>query len=184
MDRFFKTLFPIAFIFVMALSINAQSAENRTPSEHKEKDDVPKSMKEMLSKKRIEQEKKEHDELLKRGDEAVEISSQLEQSFTQHNNQLSTADREKLEYLAGLVKKIRREIGAEDEGIDDDPATPEVENNEEKPSTLEGAFKALQSTTVKLVDELKKTTRFSISAIAIQSSNSLLRIVRFIRTGK
>jgi hypothetical protein len=34
------------------------------------------------------------------------------------------------------------------------------------------------------VDELKKTTRFSISAIAIQSSNTVLKLVRFLRLRK
>lgn len=165
------------------MSSSAQSAENRSPIDNKDKLEVPKNFKEMLIKKRIEQEKKEHDELLKRGEEAVEISAQLEQSFAQ-NNQLSALDRERLDYLASLLKKIRKEIGASDEGAEDEPNTTETEAKEEKPSTMEAAFKVLQSTTVKLVDELKKTTRFTISAIAIQSSNSLLRIVRFIRTGK
>ena len=162
----------------MSLSISAQSAESRFPSDRKEKEELPKTMKEMLTKKRIEQDKKEHDELLKRGEEALEISSQLEESFSQHN-QLSALDRTRLDELAGLLKKIRRGIGAEDDDVDDVAA-----ESDDKPSTLESAFKALQSTTVKLVDELKKTTRFSISAVAIQSSNTLLRIVRFIRNGK
>lgn len=166
-----------------ASSISAQSAETRSPTDHKDKLELPKTMKEMLIKKRIEQEKKEHDELLKRGEEAVEISTQLELAFAQHN-QLSAVERERLDYLAGLVKKIRKEIGASDEGVDEEPNTAETEAKEDKPSTMEAAFKVLQSTTVKLVDELKKTTRFTISAVAIQSSNSLLRIVRFIRTGK
>jgi hypothetical protein len=181
MTKFFKILFSTAFIFLMALSISAQSAENRTSSEHKEKEDIPKSLKEMLIKKRIEQEKKEHDELIKKGDEALEISAQLEESFSQHN-QLSAVDKERLDYLAGLVKKIRRGIGGEDDDPDD--GTAEADDKDTKPSTLEGAFKVLQSTAVKLVDELKKTSRFTISAVAIQSSNTLLRIVRFIRNGK
>jgi hypothetical protein len=183
MNKLFKTFFSIAFVLLTVMSISAQSAESRFPTDNKDKVDVPKNMKELLIKKRIEQEKKEHDELLKRGEEAVEISTQLEQAFAQ-NNQLSALDRERLDYLAGLVKKIRKEIGASDDDADDDPNTADAEAKEDKPSTMEAAFKVLQSTTVKLVDELKKTTRFTISAIAIQSSNSLLRIVRFIRTGK
>jgi hypothetical protein len=179
--RFFNIFFPAAFIFAMALSVSAQSAESKSPYERRDKEDVPKSMKEMLVKKKIEQDKKDHDELLKRGDEALEISAQLEESFSQHN-QLTTLDKERLDNLAGLLKKIRRDIGAEDDEPDD-PAT-QADEKDSKPSTLEGAFKVLQTTTVKLVDELKKTTRFTISAVAIQSSNTLLRIVRFLRNGK
>jgi hypothetical protein len=56
--------------------------------------------------------------------------------------------------------------------------------DEPRPSTIEEAFRYLQSTTVKLVDELKKTTRFSISVIAIQSSNNVLKVIKFLRLRK
>jgi len=171
-------------LLVLAPCLYAQdAAESRYPGGRR-KEDLPKNLREMLIRQRIAEEKKEHDELLKRGEEALTISGQLEESFAQHQ-QLSARDKERLDYLAVLVKKIRKGIGGED---DDDEPENDGKNQgavvEDKPSNLETAFKALQSTTVKLVDELKKTTRFSISVIAVQSSNTLLRIVRFIRTGK
>lgn len=181
-NRYFQVLFALSLLLLITPVMFAQDATDTRYSGTKQKEDLPKNLREMLSKKRIEQEKKEHDELLKRGDEALEISGQLEQSFEQHQ-QLSSIDKERLDYLAVLVKKIRKEIGAEDDETDNDAKNQDV-TVEEKPSNLEAAFKALQSTTVKLVNELKKTTRFSISAIAVQSSNTLLRIVRFIRSGK
>jgi hypothetical protein len=184
MFRFFKISFLLVFLGLAACAVSAQDASLRLPPDPgaREKEELPKTIKEMLIRKRIEQEKKDHDELLKRGEEAMEISDQLEQAFAQ-NNKLTESDRERLDYLAGLVKKIRKDIGGSDDG-EDDPDAKEEAKSEDKPSTLQDAFKALQTTTVKLVDELKKTTRFTISAIAIQSSNSLLRIVRFIRTGR
>lgn len=183
MVRFFKISFILLLFSLGVLAVSAQDASTRSPSDPlaREKEDYPKTVKEMLIKKRIEQEKKDHDELLKKGDEAVEITDQLEKAFAK-NNTLTNEERERLDYLAGLVKKIRKEIGGSDDG-DDDSDSPDA-TSDDRPSTLEDAFKALQTTTVKLVDELKKTTRFTISAIAIQSSNSLLRIVRFIRNGK
>jgi hypothetical protein len=42
----------------------------------------------------------------------------------------------------------------------------------------------LQNNTVKLVDELRKTTRYSVSVVAVESSNLLLKVVRFLRFGK
>lgn len=183
-NRSFGLIFVLMMILAAAPGLFAQSAEDgRYPTGTKRKEDLPKNLREMLTRKRIEQEKKEHDELLKRGEEALEISGQLEQSFVQHQ-QLSPMDKERLDYLATLVKKIRKEIGGEDDDERENDLKNKEEVSEEKPSTMEAAFKALQSTTLKLVDELKKTTRFSISAIAVQSSNSLLRIVRFIRHGK
>jgi hypothetical protein len=176
-ERFFKISLIFFVMSFAGLTASAQDATQRFPGEPKTNETQPRSIKEMLVKKRIEQQKKEHEELLKRGQEAIEISDQLEQSFAQ-NNQLSVMDRQKLEDLAGIVKKIRKEIGAED---DDEAGPGETVESETEPTTLQAAFKSLQSTTVKLVDELKKMTRFTISAVAIRSSNSLLRIVRFIR---
>jgi hypothetical protein len=183
--RFFGVLLALGLLLILAPCLFAQdAAESRFPGGRR-KEDIPKNLREMLIRQRIEEEKKEHNELLKRGEEALVISGQLEESFAQHQ-QLSARDKERLDYLAVLVKKIRKGIGGED----DDGDEPENDRKnpgavvEDKPSNLETAFKALQSTTIKLVDELKKTTRFSISVIAVQSSNAVLRIVRFIRIGK
>jgi hypothetical protein len=175
-------LLKISLFFVVALlcGVNAAAQENsrRPPTDDPLSNETqPRSIKEMLVKKRIEQEKKEHEDLLKRGQEAIEISDHLERSFAQHN-QLSPMDKEKLDELTSIVKKIRREIGAEDDG---ETGPTDRAEGEDDPTTLQSAFKVLQTTTVKLVDELKKMTRFTISAVAIRSSNSLLRIVRFIR---
>lgn len=178
-----KALFILSLVLIVAPCLYAQDASEGKYSNTRQKEDLPKNLREMLTRKRIEQEKKDHDELLKRGEEALAISGQLEQSFAQHQ-QLSPMDKERLDDLAALVKKIRREIGAEDDDEPEYDAKNKDSAVEDKPSNLETAFKVLQSTTVKLVDELKKTTRFSISVIAVQSSNTLLRIVRFIRTGK
>lgn len=181
MTKVFKITFALLMLLAGSVLVSAQEADQRSPYE-KKKEELPKNIREMMARKRIEQEKKDHEELLKKGQEAIEITEQLEQSFSQHN-QLSSIDRERLDYLAGLVKKIRKEIGASDD--EDEPAAPgEGSQEDAKPSNLEAAFKSLQATTVKLVDELKKTTRFTISAVAIKTSNSVLRIVRFIRSGK
>jgi hypothetical protein len=49
---------------------------------------------------------------------------------------------------------------------------------------MRDAFKTLQASTGKLVHELKKTTRYSVSVIAIQSSNAFLKVIKFIRFNK
>jgi hypothetical protein len=160
--------------FVAALSANAQ-VETINPGSKQKTEDLPKNIQESLAEQRIEREKKDHEALLKRGDEALKLSEDLEKSFSQ-NNKLSSDDRKKLDRLEKLVKKIRSDLGG-----DDDDA---VETEEKAPSTIPGAIKFLQENTVKLVDELKKTTRYSISAIAIKSSNLLLKMVKIIRFGQ
>lgn len=169
-------------ILALAGAISAQTAENRSIlPKPDDPDSEPKSVKEMLFKMQIEKAKKEYDAMLERGEQALQISKKLEESFTK-NNQLSRADLEKLDGLEKLVKKIRGDLGGGDG--DEEGADPTDDARLEEPSNLQEGFKSLQSLTVKLVDELKKTTRFSISAVAIQSSNSILRVVRFLRSGR
>jgi hypothetical protein len=82
-----------------------------------------------------------------------------------------------------LVTKIRKNLGA-----DDDEELEEMAKNAvaqpKAPSSLEQAFNELKDMTGILVEEVKKTTRFTISAMAIQTSNSVLKLVRFLRFRK
>ncbi|MEP6900342.1 MAG: hypothetical protein ABJA66_01250 [Actinomycetota bacterium] len=144
------------------------------------KEDLPTNIKETLAKQRIAREKKDYQELLDRSQEAVKLSEELEKSFAA-TNQLSVDDEKKLDRLEKLVKKIRSELGADsddgEENIDD-------QDNNGKSSTMVNSLKTLQSKSSQLFDEIKKQTRYSVSVIAIQTSNTLLRIVKYIRFGK
>ena len=124
----------------------------------------------MMAKLRSDRDKKDHQEMLDRGEQALRLANQLQAAFEQNKN-LTPQDRARLEALEEVVEKIRKELGGNDDG-DDESLSFQKPTEEDKPSTMEDALKFLRSTTVKLVDELKKTTRFSISAIAIQSSNN------------
>lgn len=159
-------------IFAMFFVVLTATFANAQPS----KEELPKGVKETLAKGRIEREKKDFEELLERGKEAVKLSDELEKSFTQ-TNQLSSGDRKKLDRLEKLVKKIREGIGGED----DDAKMIEAAD---KPSTVLNALETIKSNAVKLVDELQKTSRYSISVVAVESSNLLLKVVRFLRFGK
>ena len=171
----------VSFIFIAGnVCVNAQG-DAATPGgkPNQNKEDYPKSIKESLAKQRIATKKKEFEELLAHGEEVSKLSFQIEESFAQ-NNFLTAEDEKKLNRVEKLVKKIRSEIGAE--GVSDDEIFEFVA--EEKPSNVLSALKSLQTTTVKLVAELKKHTRHSVSVIAIQSSNILLKVVKFIRFNK
>ncbi len=153
-----------------------------TRSGRPREEERPRGYKEMLAKQRAEREKKDHEEMLERGEEALRIAKQLDTAF-QLNKGFSSQDRARLESLEKVVTKIRKELGGDDDQQDDEASTMK-RADEPKPSTIEEAFRYLQSTTVKLVDELKKTTRFSISVIAIQSSNNVLKLIKFLRLRK
>jgi hypothetical protein len=169
-------LFIFIFIFLLsAFSVSAQ-AENSHNDKPAQKEDVPKNIKESLAKQRIAQEKKKYDELIKRGEEAAQLGEELEKSFNE-NKQFTADDRKKLDRLEKIVKRIRSDMGGS--GGDG-----EIELDEDRPLSILSAIELLKTNTFKLVDELKKLNRFSISAMAIQSSNNLLNVMRFLRTGR
>ncbi len=154
--------------------IDAASREGRP-----QREDLPKNIKETMAKQRIEREKKEYEELLQKSQEAVKLSEELEKSFT-NSNQLSNEDRKKLDRLEKLIKKIRSDLGGDDDG---EKEIVEKESNQVS-SPIGNAFKTMQTNAAQLFSEIKKSTRYSISVIAIQTSNALLKLVKFIRFGK
>jgi len=139
----------------------------------------PRNIRESLAKFKAEKSKKEHAELLKRGEEAVELSEQLKLTV-ENGGQLSPADLEKLESLEKLVTRIRKDLGGSDKGMDD----AETGTEEKEPDSIQDGFRSLWAVTVELGKELKKTSRFTVSAVAIQTSNSVLRLVKFLRLRK
>lgn len=165
-----------SFVLVIFASIIAQaqvdaSTQNGAP---RKDEDVPKNIKETLKKYEIERNKKDYEEMLERGEEAVKLSTELTTSY-EKNNRLSSSDLDKLEKIEKIVKKIRNELGGDDDGD---------ESEDSKPSTLDDAVESLHKTTVDLLDELKKTSRYSISVDAIRNSNLLIGIVRVLRFWK
>lgn len=182
------SLFLIVFcsfaVFSEAQQRNADNSSSViSDGKDSDKDSQPKNVGEMLAKMRIEKEKKDFTAMLNRGEEAVKLSQQIETNL-ETTPQLTNKDLAKLESLEKLVKKIRNDLGGSDENESDesDEVSPKTAQSQvEKPSSIIEGFRALKNTTVKLVDELKKTTRFSISAAAIQSTNAVLRLARILR---
>lgn len=167
--NFFRLFLAIFFVAAAVCAAHAQiDSSNQAPNSN-QKEEVPKGIQESLAKQRIEREKKDFADLLQRGQEALKITNELEESFVKNNN-FSSEDQKKLDRLEKVVKKIRNELGSDD-----------AEEIQVKPLSVLNALKNLQSNTVKLVDELKKTTRYSISVVAVESSNALLNLVKFLR---
>lgn len=183
--RAFQFIF-IAVLVTVTCSYNyGQSAENRTPGfstpaeDERERSLRPLNLRETLEKMRVAKEEKDHKEMLARGEEALRISEQLENAFAA-TGKLSEKEFVKLAAVEKIVKKIRSGLG----GDDDDGEEAEPTSVKEKSLSPADAVKSLRSTTLTLFDELKKTTRFTISAAAIQSSNAVLKLARFLRIRK
>lgn len=177
----------IKFLLVFAVVLFAASASlaqippmgDPSPVPSRDPFSQPRNIRESLAKFKAEKSKKEHAELLKRGEEAVELSEQLKLTV-ESGGQLSASDLEKLESLEKIVTRIRKDLGGNDKGMDE----PEGEGEEKDPSSIQEGFRNLWAVTVELGKELKKTSRFTVSAVAIQTSNSVLRLVKFLRLRK
>jgi len=180
--RVSRILAAAAVVLTASVFICAQTAaDGRTsvlapPGEDRNR---PKSFAETMEKLRIEKEKKEYDQMIARGEEVLKISGELEDAYAQ-NGRLSEREIAKVETVEKLVKKIRSELG----GDDDDAEKIDRSLPEEKRLSPGDAVKSLRSTTVALFDQLKKTTRFTISAAAIQTSNAVIKIARFLRIAR
>ncbi len=175
----FRILY-IHFIFIFAfglfsLTANAQIIESQAPNGRPQPaEQLPQSIQESLKKMEFERLKKEHTEMLENGEMAVKLTEEVEESYNKSND-LTSKDIEKLEKIEKLLKKIRNELGG-----DGDEPEPQLK----KPKTIKNALSELKESAVNLFGELKKTSRYGISAVAIQSSNTLIDIVRFIRFWK
>lgn len=141
--------------------------------------DLPKSIAENLFKLQIKQSVKEHAELLERADEALLLAEKIDYSL-EKNGKFTSTDLENLERLEKVAVKIRKELGGDSDGEDDEKLAKEISQNPD----MTDAFRYLKSSTETLVSELKKTSRHSISVVAIQASNSVIKVARFLRLRK
>ncbi len=158
----------------MAVTAAAQGADNRSIFGPPIEKDGPTGLRETLYKMQVEQAKKEYEEMLKRGEDAVKLAEDLDRLLEQ-NGRLTPAEFAKVSEVEKLVKKIRSELG----GTDDD-AEDQTDDTED-PVTTKDAVKRLRSAADALYENLKKTTRFTISATAIETTNAILKVARFLR---
>ena len=160
--RIATLLFGVVMLFGGVIAVHAQEDDDPMFPNRK-KDEPPRGIQESLSKMRIDKEKKDFNEMLKRGDDAAKLASGLKESS-------AAGQHDQLANIAKLVKKIRDELGAE--GPDDDP--------DALPTNEVDAIKLLKERTSDLTEELKKCTRFTVSAAAIDRTNEILRLVKYL----
>jgi hypothetical protein len=89
---------------------------------------------------------------------------------------MSEEDRAMLQSIEKDVKKIRSELGGNDDGDDNDKAAEGTSGG----LSVSSAVSSLKSTSAALLEELKQSTRFSISVPAIEASNATLKLARFL----
>lgn len=173
LKKLFNSVFLFSLVLMFSICIDAQ-INNCSNVGIIRGEDYPEQIREKLTELCIKEAKEDFQQLLDRGKEIATLTDELESSFAK-NNGFTSVDREKIERVENLLKKIRKELQAD--GDDDD------DEKESKPQSLIEAVHILKEKTSDLFEELKKTSRYSISAVAIQSSNTILKLVRFIKKG-
>lgn len=175
-SNFLKINLFILLILAIVVVTNGQEMDSCPHlRDFPDKQQLSESVKERLVKLCIEEQKKEFEELVQRTETVAKLSEEIETSY-EENKTLSAEDKDKLKTVEEMVNKIRKELQADD---DDDE-----KDDEDKPVDTLEAIKKLKESTSQLLDEIKKTTRHSISAAAIQSSNTVKKIIKFLRFGK
>jgi hypothetical protein len=156
-------LFVVVLLVPGAVSVYAQADDEDSLIPGRRKENPPQGIQESLQKMRIEKDKKDFNEMLRRGDDAAKLAEQLKDSGDPQQDQLVG--------IGKLIKKVREELGAEG---------PIDTKDEVMPESRTDAVKALKEATTGLAEELKRCTRFTVSAAAINRANEVLRLVRFL----
>ena len=164
MFRYFSLLIGLLILFGTVSLVSAQEDDSMFPGRAK-KGDPPHGIEEALVKLRIEKEKKEYNEMLKRGDDAAKLAGDLKETG-------SAEQRDQIAAIGKLVKKIREELGGEGEGATDE--------EDAHPSSESHAIKTLKEQVNSLDEDLKKGTRFTVSAAAIDRTNTILHLVKYL----
>jgi ATP-dependent Lon protease len=169
-SRLVRIILIAAFVAALPICVYSQIEQCPYIDNPAHREPLSKQMKERMIELCIEENKKDFDRMVERTEELAKLSKEIEESVAA-NRKLRKDDREKLDKAENLLSKIRKELHADDDD----------EGDEDKPKDVLEAVKLFQENSLKLLDEIKKTTRHSISAVAIQSSNTVLRIVKFLR---
>ena len=153
-------------------AIAQSDASTRSGRPDLSKEDLPTGIKETLAKARLKTEEKEYGELLERAEQAAKLGEELKLVF-EKNQRLDSEDFKKIESLEKLVKRIRRDLGGKSDS--------EKADNYQMPS-LRNAFSEIQNIALDLSQELKKSTRYTVSVKAVENSNELLMLMQYIKS--
>lgn len=171
-------LLTISILVFGAASFAQTTANDPFPpiSGQRRNDEDSQILKGMLAKQQSAREKKEYAQLLERATNAVELSEQLAKNL-EKKQAFSEPDKKQLAEFEKLLSRIREDLGGDDDG----GTNITTEGNSIAPRDVREGVLYLKRSTENLLDQLKRSTRFSISVAAIETSNTLIRLARFLR---
>ncbi|HMU32974.1 MAG: hypothetical protein JSS77_09885 [Acidobacteria bacterium] len=172
-------IFALSTLLLVAGNSHAQDrSDEETPAfprRTRQQQESPKGVRDMLIRMRIEKAKKDYEKMLDQGDSAAKLSGQIKASV-EKASALSNADRGRLQELDKLTSDVLDDLGG-----DEDALLALLSDKKVGPTPIDAATE-LDAAVKLMVSELKKTTRFTVSASAIESTADVLRIVRKLKT--
>ena len=184
-NKVHPTLKLILTVFVSLLCLNAVLAQrpSSTPppispppkpvdGQARPPEDRPLSTfeEEIRAKREIKLAEKEHEENLKRAREIDQLGKELHEGL-KGKNTLDRSFIKKIERLEKLTKKVRGEMGGEDEEVD-------IIN---RPTDITSAAERIAEASESLSKNVINTPRQVVSASVIGNANVLLELIRLIR---
>jgi len=142
-----------------------------------DRNDGARTLRGAMTRLRIEKEKRAYDEMIERAEQIVKISEQLADSADKQN-EITQADREQFAALEKLTKKVMDSLGGNGNDIELDPDAVQP------PADIRSGILTLKEDAAKMLEEVKKTTRFTVTTAAIESSGVVLKIVRYLKLAK
>lgn len=168
----FNSLLLLSIGAVSVFAQNAADASKRSASDRGGDNIAPSErMLETQYRWRLRAEEKEFNEMLDRSRDALQLSETLKSALEQRNA-LTAAEQAKLSQIEKQIKKVRRVLG----GDDDDESS-----GESTPASFAEALEELVETAATLNEDLKKRTRYEVSADSIDNANRILELIKFIR---
>ncbi len=177
--KLFTISLATAALLIAALTSSAQDRQTDQtpllPRAQRQQDDAPQGVRDMLIRMQIEKAKKDFQERLDRAERATKLSHQIGASV-EKTSKVSNEDRERIDDLEKITKDLLDDLGG-----DAGDLINEV-TDQDTGKTPAATAKELENAVAIMAAELKKTTRFTISAAAIESSGAVLRIARVLRS--
>ncbi|HEU4596486.1 MAG TPA: hypothetical protein VFS10_15225 [Pyrinomonadaceae bacterium] len=168
-----------ALLVILSATASAQTtiprdlpdASSSSPSSNQRAPRLGSPAEEIIRRAEIKHAEEQHQEMVERADETVELAGELHAAF-QTSKALNREDLKKLERMEKLARKIRGSAGGDDDKL----------ALKETPPHLGAAVELLNEISSELKKGVSKTSRLVVSGAVIERSNELIELIRFIRT--
>ncbi len=153
---------------VQTVSVQTNINSQNSPPDERHEFSSPEE--EIKYKASVRREISSHKELVERAEEITQLGSEIRSAY-EHDKSLAAVDLKKLDRMEKLARKIRSGAG----GSSDDDI-------KDSPQQLESTILRLDALSVKIAQDVKKSSRLVVAAGMIENSNEIIALIKHLRT--